>query len=238
MPNITPPQTSKVVAELPRKCMRDEIRRVIFARIHEGFYAPGTRLKELELAREFQVSQAPVREALRELEALGVLESERYRGTRVRAVAPDEMREAYVLRGRLEETAADLTPKLASQDAAALRALADASLSAARDGDLDAYARHNLEFHRMVVRLSGNAVLLRVWESLDWAVRMSLSVRQARDRLVAAARDHRIIAEALCNGRRREAGKMLREHAESFLRLEAEKKRAANRPGHAGPPPH
>ncbi len=225
MPGITPSAATPPIAGLPRQCMRDEIRRVILARIHDGFYAPGTRLKELTLAREFEVSQAPVREALRELEMLGVLESERYRGTRVRAVAPSEMREAYELRGILEEAAAGLAAPLAAADAEALRAMADATAVAARRGAIDIYARCNLQFHRRIVELSGNAVFLRVWDSLGWEVRMAVSVRQARGRLASGAADHRVIAEALRDGRGREAGLLLRRHAESFIAPAASAKR-------------
>ncbi|HXR91715.1 MAG TPA: winged helix-turn-helix domain-containing protein, partial [Steroidobacteraceae bacterium] len=64
--------------------MRDQIREVLVARILDGTYPAGTQLKELTLAREFNVSQAPIREALRELEGSGLVTSERFRGTRVR----------------------------------------------------------------------------------------------------------------------------------------------------------
>ena len=69
---------------LKRVCMRDRIRDVLVARILDGTYPSGLQLKELSLAREFNVSQAPIREALRELEGTGLVTSERYRGTRVR----------------------------------------------------------------------------------------------------------------------------------------------------------
>src|SRR5262245_62303599 len=65
---------------LKRTCMRDRIRDVLVARILDGTYAAGTQLKELILAREFNVSQAPIREALRELEGSGLVVSERIAG--------------------------------------------------------------------------------------------------------------------------------------------------------------
>ena len=77
-----------------RACMRHHIRDAIVSRILEGVYSPGTRLKELALAREFNVSQAPVREALRELEALHLVQTEHYRGTRVRSIDLAELAEA------------------------------------------------------------------------------------------------------------------------------------------------
>ena len=99
-----------------RTCMRDHIRNAIVSRILDGSTPAGTRLKEMTLAREFNVSQAPVREALRELEAVGLLESERYRGTRVRNIDMDELREAYELRAAIEEAAARLAVPCAKVD--------------------------------------------------------------------------------------------------------------------------
>src|SRR5262245_30041516 len=69
------------------------------------------RLKELQLAREFDTSQAPVREALRELEATGVIESEPQRGSRVRTVSEKELGEAYQVRAVLEQFAGELTDR-------------------------------------------------------------------------------------------------------------------------------
>src|SRR5262249_53910326 len=62
-----------------RDCMRGQIRRELLRRIIEGHYKPGDRLVELQIAREFDTSQAPVREALRELEAVRLVETETYR---------------------------------------------------------------------------------------------------------------------------------------------------------------
>src|ERR1700753_3371154 len=87
---------------LKRTCMRDRIRDVLVSRILDGTYAAGTQLKELNLAREFNVSQTPIREALRELEGSGLVTSERFRGTRVRGADSAEMRESYELRTMLE----------------------------------------------------------------------------------------------------------------------------------------
>ena len=101
--------TPGAVIEMHRST-RDRIRLALLKRISEGAYLPGERLKELTLAHEFEVSQAPVREAFRELEALGVLVSEHYRGTRVREISGRETKDAYQLRGYLEEIAAQLIP--------------------------------------------------------------------------------------------------------------------------------
>src|ERR1700742_4296395 len=96
-----------------RVCMRDRIRDELVARILDGTYPSGLQLKELSLAREFNVSQAPIREALRELEGTGLVTSERYRGTRVRGADSVEMREAYELRLMMEIRATERSLPLA-----------------------------------------------------------------------------------------------------------------------------
>ena len=93
---------------LLRESTSARLRTLILQRIIDGQYPPGHRLKELQLAREFNTSQAPVREALRELEATGIIESEPHRGSRVRTVSERELGEAYKVRAVLEQLAGEL----------------------------------------------------------------------------------------------------------------------------------
>jgi DNA-binding GntR family transcriptional regulator len=86
--------------------LREQVKDVLLARILAGEYADGERLIETRIAQELGTSQAPVREALRELESLRFIESEPYRGARVRAVSLDEILEVYPVRSALEEVAA------------------------------------------------------------------------------------------------------------------------------------
>src|SRR5260370_13949839 len=104
------PTVERGVAIEIHKSARDRIRWALLKRISEGVYLPGERLKEMVLAQEFEVSQAPVREVFRELETLGLLVSEHYRGTRVREISSRATYDAYQLRGYLEEIAAHLIP--------------------------------------------------------------------------------------------------------------------------------
>ncbi|MFL5692350.1 MAG: GntR family transcriptional regulator, partial [Ktedonobacteraceae bacterium] len=75
---------------LSRISLRAQIKEILLKRILNGEYKPGDRLVEMQIAQELGTSQAPVRESLRELEALGFVESEPYRGTRVREVTKEE----------------------------------------------------------------------------------------------------------------------------------------------------
>jgi DNA-binding GntR family transcriptional regulator len=165
-------------AALKRTCMRDHIRDVLVARILDGTYPAGTQLKELALAREFGVSQAPIREALRELEGSGLVASERFRGTRVRGADYQEMRESYELRCLMEERAIELAAPYSKElvDELALRARGMASAVAQRD--LERYIDEALAFHRRLIQASGNRTFLAVWDSLHWDVRGRIALRR------------------------------------------------------------
>ena len=76
--------------------------------IVEGRYRPGQRLIEQRIAEEFSLSRTPVREALRRLEAEGLVLSEPNRGAVVRDVSIDDVSDLYGLRARLEAYAAEL----------------------------------------------------------------------------------------------------------------------------------
>ena len=149
-----------------RESMRDRVKQVLLKRILDGTYKPGDRLIELQLARELDTSQAPVREALRELEVMRLVESQTYRGTRVREISQRELQESYQVRGELEALAARLAAPKFYANPEPLQATLAALEAAAASEDFEQFTRCNTEFHRLIVETSGNSVLLRVWDSL------------------------------------------------------------------------
>jgi DNA-binding GntR family transcriptional regulator len=178
---------------------------------------PGERLKELTLAREFNVSQAPVREAFRALVSLGVLESKHYRGTHVRAVSVQETQDVYQLRGYLEEIAARLIPAPSlEQNIGAIEALQGAMRVAALAGDMEGFARANVQFHRSIVSLTPNQAFLKVWDSLEIAMWSRMNIQRNEQRLHSLAEIHQPIVDALKTGNLLQAGVLLREHSFSF----------------------
>ena len=193
-----------------RTCMRDHIRNAIVSRILDGSTPAGTRLKEMTLAREFNVSQAPVREALRELEAVGLLESERYRGTRVRNIDMDELREAYELRAAIEESAARLAVPCTKVDLDKLEGDLKLIHRAHREHDSDAFMDGAVNFHRHIVQMSGNKLYLRAWENMAWDIRARIAVQ--RIGLIGVfAEERKAIIAALRSGDGEKAGQLLRQ---------------------------
>lgn len=196
---------------ITRTCMRDQIRDEIVSRILDNRYPPGTHLKELVLAKEFNVSQAPVREALRELEMLGLVVSERYKGTRVRNPDKHELSEAYELRAILEQRAAELAMPCSAADLAQLQQILDAMYKAASNNDQSAYAAATVRFHRSIIEMSRNSIFLKTWESMLWEVRARIAGQFLNYDFQPFLEAHSRALEALQQGDGKKAGKLLRD---------------------------
>ncbi len=207
---------------LQRESMGDRIKKVLIERILDGTYQSGDRLVELAIAAEMNTSQAPVREALRELEAMRLVECEPYRGTRVRQVSTRELRESYQVRAVLEEMAAQLAAPKFQEHPEPLQAALTAIHVAAESENLQQLAHDNGAFHRLIVETSGNSVLLRVWDSLDIEVwtRINLTrLSQTTFNLKELIEEHQLIVDALVKGDGQTAGLLLRQHLNNALTL-------------------
>lgn len=153
---------------LARSVLADQVRERLLERILSGRYPPDSRIVETQVARELGTSQAPVREALRGLEALGVVEITPFRGARVRRPTTQELLEAYAVRSALETLAARLAvPRLTDADLDRLGAAVDAMQSAAREDDAHRVAEADARFHGLIVQLAANGTLEKVWGSLE-----------------------------------------------------------------------
>ncbi|MGZ4551296.1 MAG: GntR family transcriptional regulator [Blastococcus sp.] len=153
---------------LTRSVLADQVKERLLEAILDGSYPPDSRIVETAVAKELGTSQAPVREALRGLEALGIVEITPFRGARVRRLAPEELLEAYVVRSAIEVLGARLAvARLTDGDVAALLAIGERMQEAAKSGDRRAVAVIDASLHEAIMERSGNATLLRVWRSLE-----------------------------------------------------------------------
>ncbi len=153
---------------IPRRVLADEVKDRILEGILSGHYPPDSRIVETQVARELGTSQAPVREALRGLEALGVVAITPFRGARVRHPSRREIVEAYAVRSTLEALGAELAvPRMTGADVAELAGYLEAMRAAAREGDGHGVAEADARFHGRIVELAANGTLARVWHSLE-----------------------------------------------------------------------
>lgn len=202
---------------LSRSVLREQVKELIIQRILDGTYRPGQRVVELTLMQELGVSQAPVREAIRDLEAMRFVESEPYRGARVRQVSREELAETYPVRAALEELAGAMAaPKVDDGVLRQLEAELQNMLDAARGNDQHGLLVHDARFHEIVVEAAGNSVLLDCWSGLRIEAYTLVSVIKSHHDLVAIANTHLPILDALRQRDPGLAGKVMRQHIELF----------------------
>ena len=150
----------------------DRLAATIQARVLSGEFASGSRLRQESLATEFGVSRTPVREALRKLQAAGIVQLEPRRGARVRGPSAREVREAYEVRAELEGLAASLASgRMRDEELYRLRAAQElfhesserlrvwkehADLGAPQTRAHDEWIRGNDLFHLVILEAAGN----------------------------------------------------------------------------------
>ncbi|NGN65031.1 GntR family transcriptional regulator [Streptomyces sp. A7024] len=176
--------------------LREQIREHIVEGIISGRWKPGERIVERRIATELEVSQTPVREALRELESLRLIESSPNKGVRVRDLTAADLEEIYPVRAGLEQIAAELAAPLLARDVSALEPHVAALREADATGDSEAQVRHTVAFHRELVRAAGNSVLLHTWEGLGIEVFTSLSIRWLGTHQESYAEEHQDVVDA------------------------------------------
>ena len=203
-------------AEMQRpQTVAEQVANVLREAIADGSLADGTVLRQDELALRFGFSRMPIRDALRQLEAEGIVQIHPTKGAQVARMDATEIREIFALRDLLESQALNLSvPTLGSEkldEAAQVLARIDAEPDVARWGAL------NRTFHLALYSACGNARLLGLIEAhhnaADRYVRMLLSsldyrgVSQAEHReLLAACRKRdtaeavRVLKKHLCDG--------------------------------------
>jgi DNA-binding GntR family transcriptional regulator len=197
---------------LQRDSMAERVKQQLLRRIMSGELPPGTRLVELQIARDLNTSQGPVREALRELEAIDLVTTEPYKGSRVRDVTPQDIREAYMVRTSLEELAGQLAARFLKGKVDPLRKEAEAIRKAAAQKNIEQYAKHDHNFHRMIVEASQNRILLRSWNSLAFEARIQMRITKGNLNLSQVQEAHWDIIKALDEGNGTQAGRLLRKH--------------------------
>lgn len=183
-----------------RQTLSHQIRDTLVRQIVSGDLEPGERLVETRVAAMFGTSQAPVREALRELETFGLVEIKPRRGTFVRSFVRETLRESYVLRAALEETATRLVLMAGTVPVDQLMDDVRRMRRAAQENDAEAVGLETVVFHRHIVEAAGNELIRRAWENLHIEARTSVTMMATTPDLRAIANDHQALLDSLTEG--------------------------------------
>ena len=193
-----------------------------YVRLHQaisaGVFVPGDRLRETDVAQRLALSRTPVREALRKLEADGIVEHRPRIGAVIRTLGHTELVELYEMRIVLERTAAQMAAKHCS--AAELDEL-DSLNTAISDGidDPARAAALNQKFHRCIYLATRNRFLLESARALNNALLLLGPTTLAdADRVKTVVGQHRDIVEAIRAGDVDAAGRSAEAHLQTSMR--------------------
>lgn len=198
----------------------ERIKRYILSRIISGEFEPNERIYEIRVARELGVSQTPVREALRDLVALGIVEILPRRGARVRAVDSKELIDAAVFRSEIDALAARLAAhEMTPENLTELTRLRDEMRVQAQDGDIDLYASTNSAFHGAIAHASLNHPVQRAFTQLEPFGKTYFSVTLPEPDLDIMLAEHDVIVERLTARDPEGAAEAARNHQLHVARL-------------------
>jgi DNA-binding GntR family transcriptional regulator len=185
--------------------------------IRLGTLLPGARLREAELAARLGISRTPVREAIRRLEADGLVEHQPRQGASLRRLGHAEVTELYEMRVVLEGTAARLAARAAS--ALELDELDEINAEMTASSDPVLIARANRQFHTTLLNAAKNRFLRRAMTGLRrTALVLGRSTLLELERSAAAANEHATLLEALHRRDGEAAEAAMRTHIEAAHR--------------------
>jgi DNA-binding GntR family transcriptional regulator len=200
------------------KTKKDVVVELIREAILSAEFKPGDRLLQEEIAKRLNVSPTPVREALRQLEAEGVLDHSPHRGVRVTEIRFEDVREIYLIREALEALATrEAVPNLSRTNVAYLRALQTEIEMLIAEDSLKDLRRLNYDLHMAIYNAANMPELYRLirnlWTKFPWD-----TLHVLPGRADTSAHEHQSIIDAISAGDAQLAGQRMREHIEHGAR--------------------
>lgn len=189
----------------------------LFQAIETGALRPGDRLLEVELAQQFGVSRTPIREAIRRLEADGIVVHKPRIGAVVRTLGQQEIVELYEMRIVLETTAAEMAAKHASMaEIRTLKSL-NADMAAAAQDPVKV-AILNRKFHRCIMQAARNEFLAHSYHALSHAlILLGKTTLETHARVTTVVAQHKEIIAGLQTADPEATAKAMRRHMEASL---------------------
>jgi DNA-binding GntR family transcriptional regulator len=178
--------------------LSESVKRLLLDRIMRGEYKPGQRIVEMRLAKELGTSQSPVREALRDLAAIGVVTIHSRRGARVRMPTSKELADVSLLRSEVDALAARLAVShLGDETIDELQDAYDEMLACLERQDYLGTTRADARFHRTIAQTSANHAIARVFDQLEPFARTFITLTLPNVDVRAIVLEHKEILTAL-----------------------------------------
>jgi DNA-binding GntR family transcriptional regulator len=194
----------KVIAglgELDRTSLRERAMDRLRHAVTTREIAPGTRLVETELSAALGISRGTLREALRQLEHEGLIETDERGRLTVRTLSTGELADMFTVRSALEGLAAAVLTTRPDLPTVVRRLQGAVDVLQAAHGSIGESIEADLHFHRLLCELTGNTTLLRAWETLTGPMRMAILFAGPETAVVnMSAPRHQDLVDAIATG--------------------------------------
>lgn len=207
------------LTRIPQQSLADQAKDQIRQAIFEGKIKPAERLTIERIAAELGISRTPIREALKSLEADGIVQLLPNRGAVVQRFSRDELYERYSVRALLEGYCGELACRVGDEKLAGVLeencAVLDRTLLQVDRDDLDdvsALLKLNTQFHDSILAASGNVTANRILDSLRMPIAFRLYHWRDKERQRVSLDFHRRIAAAFRAQKPRQARRLLEAH--------------------------
>jgi DNA-binding GntR family transcriptional regulator len=203
-----------VAKRINQKTKMDQIVEILREAVLTGEFTSGARLLQDDLAERFNTSSTPIREALRQLQAEGILEHSPYRGVQVAEVKMEDVREVYMIRAVMESYVTRLAvPYLNHSHLEQLRSLQTEMREYVATGELSNLRKANYKFHLMIYEAANMPYSLKIIKTL-WAQSPWDALYVLPGRAPKSLEEHERILTAIAEQDSKAAGQRVQEHIE------------------------
>ena len=201
-------------AQARKPTQAERIRVSLADAIVRGELGPGVALDETTIAERFQVSRTPVREAIRQLEAIGFAEARPHRGAVVPHFTPEKLNDMFTVMAEMEALCARYAAAhITAPERKELLARHESCAEAARMGDVEAYYARNLDFHDAIYHASHNHYLVEVTLGVRNRLAPFRKLQfEGLGRLAHSLSEHDAILQAIFRGDGEGAAALMRRH--------------------------
>lgn len=148
--------------------LREMVYEELKMQILTGAIIPGTRMMEVELAKEIGVSRTPIREAIRKLEKEGLVTIEPRRGAYASQISTEDMVDILEVRQNMEGLAAFFAAsRMTPEQLEELKEVSELYNEAVKTGEMEEMIKHDTRFHRIIVESCNNKILMKMIEQLQ-----------------------------------------------------------------------
>jgi len=185
---------------ISKKKLKDNIFSSLQDAILNGKLKPGDRIVETKVATDMNVSQATVREALKDLEHFGLVEKIPYHGTYVKHLEKKELMDAYDARLVLEVYTAELAAThISPEQLEVVKELMERMNEAAAAGDAKTFSEYDVHFHEAILHICGNKMVEKLWHLANVSLWTLFAANRGNRTLKELATRHSNIVKALEN---------------------------------------